>query len=337
MAIAAIPSNFSVQQGNRQVYLSWSITTGATSYQIQRSIDGVTFVNYATSLINNYLDIAVVVGVLYFYQISAVNGSGNSSFTAPQSIIPTPTGEMSLGQIRLNAQQRADLVNSQFVTLSEWNSNINQSIFELYDLLVTIYEDYFIATPVSFQSDGSTFSYPLPDGLNYNSAAPFYKLMGVDLAISSANNAFVTINKFNFVDRNSYVYPNSSSSIYGVFNLRYRVVGSNIEFIPTPSAGQIIRLWYIPRLQQLLQDTDITTSSISGWIEYVIVDAAIKAMQKEESDITVLGAQKVALIRRIQESAQNRDAGQPDTISDIRGAFWGRGVGGSFPGPIGGF
>jgi hypothetical protein len=251
------------------------------------------------------------------------------------------TGELPLSSIILQAQQRADRVNSNFVTKPEWINYVNQAMFELYDLLVTVYEDYFIATPAQFSTNGSTFQYPLPDGvtsfvngLTYQPgyiAPPFYKLWGVDLAINTANNAYVTLNKFNPIDRNRYVYPNSASTIYGVYNMQYRLIGDSIEFIPVPAGNQIIRIWYIPRLTQLLQDTDVTTQGISGWIEYVIVRAAKYALDKEESDTTQLNTELVALNDRIRASAMNRDAGQPDTVSDIRkGGYWGgNGFGGA--------
>lgn len=267
-----------------------------------------------------------------------------SPYTSAQSAVPTTTGEMCLSQIRLAAKQRADRVNSQFVTDSEWNSYINQSMFELYDLLVDQYEDYFMAPMASFTTTGNVFLYPLPDGItaftdnngNPLTAAPFYKLLGVDLALNTANNAYVTMDRFNFVDRNKYLYANSSSTIYGVYNMQYRLMGNQIEFIPTPTAGQKIRLAYIPRLTQLLQDTDITTMGISGWIEYVIVKAAYLALTKEESDTSSLAQQLNALTKRIEDSAMNRDAGRPDTISDVRRYPGGYG-GGPFNGGTGGF
>ncbi len=341
MSIAGIPQQFYVQTGNGQNYLSWALTAGAVSYSVQRSTDNITYAEVATPSSNEYLDTSVTTGITYFYQIASVNTSGTSPYTAAQSVVPTMSGEMSLGQIRLNAKQRADRQNSEFLTMPEWNANINQSLFELYDLLVTAYGDYFLATPAVFQVNGTDYSYPLPNGTtsfigpdgSSFVAEPFYKLMGVDLGLNNTTNAWVTLNKFNFIDRNKFVYPNSGSTQYGVFNMQYRVMGSNIEFIPVPSNSQNIRLWYIPRLTMLLKDSDITTASVSGWIEYVIVDAAIKALQKEESDITALMAQKMALTKRIQDAAQNRDVGQPDTISDARG----NGTGWGFNGPFNGF
>lgn len=353
MATPGIPQSLIVQTGNAQNLVSWDLSSGATSYLIQRSLDNVTYSLLTTvtgsPLYTHYLDEDVEVGVQYWYKVSASNTDGDSSYTNPQTIIPANHGENSLYAIRLMSQQTADRVNSNFVTKSEWNSFINLASYELYDLLVGTYEDYYIGTPIQFVTDGSTYIYPLPTGLNefQNGLNPnetftppaLYKLTGVDLALQTASNAYVSINKFNFIDRNRFVFPNTASSIYGVFNMQYRQMGNKIEFIPTPSAGQSIRLWYIPRMTELLRDTDISDNSISGWIRYVIVRAAKYALDKEESDTTKLDQELVFLKARIEEMASNRDAGQPDTISNLRNSWntgWGT-SGGSGMGSTGGF
>jgi hypothetical protein len=351
MAAPGIPQNLQVQAANQQILVSWNLSVGATSYVIQRSLDNVTYTMLATvsgsPLATSYLDTAVALGVQYYYQVAASNGAV-SPYTAPLSAIPAPTAEMNLSQIRLQAKQRADRVGSNFVTDSEWRVYINQAMFELYDLLITVYEDYYAAPPIQFTADGQTFLFPLPNGslsfLNPVSnqtgvAAPFYKLLGVDLSLQFNQNAYVTINKFNFIDRNRFVYPNTASTIYGVFNLQYRIMGNNLYFIPTPSANQGIRIWYIPRLPELLQETDTTNTGISGWLEYVIVRAAKYALDKEESDTTKLDTEIQFLKTRIEESSMNRDAGQPDKVSATRsssgwygpnGGGWGGGMSGGF-------
>ena len=48
---------------------------------------------------------------------------------------------MTLTQLIAAVRQRADFVNSQFVTDAELTSYINQSYFELYDLLIQKYGD----------------------------------------------------------------------------------------------------------------------------------------------------------------------------------------------------
>lgn len=336
MSIAGIPNNLIVQQGNRQVWVTWDLTTGATSYSLQRSTDQITYSTVASPTTTNYLDTTVSVGVTYWYQVASVNASGTSAYSAPHSIIPSPTAEMSLGQIRHMSQQKADRVNSNFVTKSEWDNYINLAMFELYDLLVMAEPDLFTINPWAFTTDGSTSMYPLPNGVLYSAIQPFYKLMGVDLAVNTAQNAWVTVNKFNFIDRNKFIYPNTSSTIYGVFNLRYRLVGQTLEFIPVPTANQQIRVWYVPRLPQLLQDTDITTIGFSGWLNYVIARAAKYALDKEESDSTAITNEILFLKDRIESTASVRDVGRPDTVSDVQS--WGNsGMNGPFDGFKGGW
>jgi hypothetical protein len=346
MAAPGAPTNYVLQTGNQQNYLSWDITTGATSYVVYRSLDGISYTLLDSPTANNYLDEDVTIGTQYWYKIAAVNGSGTGIFTAAQSIVPAPTSEMSLGQLRLSCQQKADRVNSQFVTTSEWNTFINLAMYELYDLLITAYEDYYMAPRARFNTNGNQFSYPLPDGtttfIDQNGDSfvpePLYKLLGVDLAVNvdASQNAFVTLRKYSLIDRNKYVFPNTQSARYGVYNPAYRMLGNKIEFIPTPSSNTTMQLLYIPRLRQLLKDTDLTTLGHSGWLLYAICRAAKYALDKEESDTSKLDAELAFLKQRIEESAMNRDAGQPDTISNTRGNAGG-GWGSSTNGWDGGF
>ncbi len=341
MAIPGAVQNFNLQTGNRQNYLSWSLSPGATTYTIQRSLDGVTFTVLATPAENSYLDDSVSVGIQYWYRVASTNGDGTSPYTGSQVIIPAPTSEMSLGQLRLACQQKADKVGSNSVTVPEWNTFINLAMYELYDILITAYEDYYMAPRARFNTNGSQFIYPLPNGLisftnqagDAFNAEPFYKLLGVDLAVNidAAQNAFVTLKKYNLIDRNKFVFPNTGSARYGVFNPSYRVMGSNIEFIPTPSSNTTMQLLYIPRLPQMMKDTDITTLGHSGWLQYVICRAAKYALNKEESDTAAIDQEILFLKDRIESSAQSRDAGQNDTISNTRGSIgggWGGGNGG---------
>ena len=215
---------------------------------------------------------------------------------------------MTLTELKNAVRQRSDMENSQFVKDAELISYINQSYFELYDLLIQKYGDnYFVASPYSFTTDGTSEDYTLP--------SDFYKLLGVDLALSNSTDSWVTIKPFNFAERNRYAVPNFQS-FYGITNLRYRLMGNKIKFTPIPQANQQMRLWYIPRMTTLSLGTD-TVDGISGWTEYIIIDSAIKCLQKEESDTTVLLAQKMAIIQRIENAAENRDAGFPKTVADV--------------------
>jgi hypothetical protein len=230
---------------------------------------------------------------------------------------------VTLGELRTDAKQRADMVNSGFITDPEWNTYINSSIAELYDLLVQKWgEDYFIEEGRA-TSDGVSTTIPLPSN--------FFKLMGVDLQYSGAPGGWVSLRQFQFAERNRASYPSMPASPYGgLVNTRYRLSGKNILFSPAPGAGQVFRFWYVPRVPKLVNDGD-QMDFISGWEEYVVVDAAIKALAKEESDVSVLMAQKGALVARIESAAANRDGGAPAQVSDVRddGTGW-NGMGGFF-------
>jgi len=338
------PQNLSAEQTDGNILLTWTGSLGATSYNIQRSTDGVNFTNLAVATATQYIDSYPGIGILYYYQVAGVSGAGTGVYSTVASITAAPPGEMSLGELRLRSQQTADRVGSNFVGTSEWNAFIRLAMYELYDLLITAYEDYNIAPYVYINTNATTQRYSLPNGVNYlggvyagtsgNPAAKYYKLAGVDLGVNTSNNAWVTINRFDWIDRNAYVYPNSTSTIYGVYNMRYRVMGNDIIFIPTPAGNQQVRLSYAPILTGLLADTDLTTIGFSGWLRYVIVRSAKYALDKEEgTDSTKMDSELVFLKTRIEQSAVNRDQGQPDTISETRktnvfgGNGWGQGGG----------
>lgn len=329
MAIPYQPQGLTAQQADGNILLLWNGSLGATSYQIQRSLDGVNFINLASTPGIQYLDSYPGVGIQYFYQVAGINGSGTSPYSSIVSMVAAPPGEMSLGELRIRSQETADRVNSTFVTKSEWNAFLRLAMYELYDLLITTFDDYNIASPVFINTNGTTFLYPIPSGVNYLggvlgglTGAPsprLYKISGLDLGVNTSNNAWVTLRSFNWIDRNNYVYPNSTSTIYGVYNMRYRLMGNNITIIPTPAGNQQVRLWYAPVLTSLLADTDLTTIGYSGWLRYVIVRAGKYALDKEEgSDTSKLDSEILFLKTRIEQSAASRDQGVADTISNTR-------------------
>lgn len=305
------PTGFIATSQQGQVGLSWNSSPNAVAYYINRSTDNVTFTNIGNTVDTFFQDTTGVLNTIYYYTLQASNGTNSSLPTAPsQSGQALKPGQTTLGNIRLQSKQRCDRVNSPFITDQEWNTYIDQSYKELYDLLVQKFgNDYFIAPPVSFQTVNNQQFYPLPDD--------FYKLMGVEVQLNTGDpNSYVTLRKFEFIQRNLWNFPNVYT-FYGVTNLRYRLNGNNLMIVPITTAGQILRIWYSPRPNQLINDTD-TLDMVSGWEEYIVIDACLKAMIKEESDISGFAAQKQVVVKRIEEAAENRDVGEPETVSDSK-------------------
>lgn len=219
---------------------------------------------------------------------------------------------VTLLELKTRARQRADMVSSQFVTDAELTDYINASIAELHDLLIGSYnEDYFMEE-VQFTAT-TAIEYPLPDGTNYSGAPKFYKVRGVDIQVTAQD--WVTVKRFNFNRRNE-DQTRFAWNLLGQPYMEYRLVGSNIRFNRTPNSNTIFRIFYHPVAPVLALDADEYDDQ-NQYAEYVVVDAAIKMLNKEESDTSVLLAQKEALKKRITDMAQNRDANEPETVTDI--------------------
>lgn len=208
-------------------------------------------------------------------------------------------------ELRTRARDRADMQTSQFISDVELNDYINASIAELHDLLIQSYgSDYYI-NETNFTTQVNEDSYDLPDD--------FYKMRGVDARVN--NTRFLTLERYNFNERNRYE-DFGIWDLNGVATIRYRLLGNQIRFTPVPDRTVEVRLYYIPTAQVLTEDTDQLTD-FNQYSEYVIVDAAIKMLAKEESDTSVFERQKAGLLQRITVASQNRDANKPNSISDI--------------------
>src|SRR3984957_10913427 len=84
------PANLQATGGNARVSLTWSASTGATSYHLKRSTTtGGPFTTTLASLTTpNYVDTSVTNGTAYFYVVSAVNSSGESANSAQATATP---------------------------------------------------------------------------------------------------------------------------------------------------------------------------------------------------------------------------------------------------------
>jgi hypothetical protein len=213
-------------------------------------------------------------------------------------------GQTTRGDVKLLAQQLADKVGSPFVSDAEWNTYIQLGLNALYDLLIQKYgNDYFVAPAYALTADGVSDTFSLPDGSTFPA---FYKLLGVDVQVSGA---WLSLSPFMMSQRNRYPANGTAG------DLRYRLAGSKLWLTPRAAAGLALQVWYIPRLTPLTTDADVI-DGVSGWEELVAVKAAIKALQKEESDASILTAEEAKLTHRIVEAAENRDAGAPMTVGD---------------------
>ena len=95
----ATPTGLQATGGNAQVSLSWSASTGATSYNVKRSTTngGPYNTAVASPTATNYTDTTVNNGTAYYYVVSAVNTAGQSANSAQASATPaSPTTNVTI-------------------------------------------------------------------------------------------------------------------------------------------------------------------------------------------------------------------------------------------------
>ena len=83
------PTGLSATAGNAQAALQWTPASGATSYILYRGTQAGGAASYLTGLTGtSYTDTGLVNGTTYYYQITALNSSGESARAAEVSALP---------------------------------------------------------------------------------------------------------------------------------------------------------------------------------------------------------------------------------------------------------
>ena len=91
--VPAAPANLTATPGNAQISLSWTASSGATSYTLYRSTSSGTETAYRTGLTSASLtDTGLTNGAAYFYKVTAVNATGESAKSNEASATPTSGG-----------------------------------------------------------------------------------------------------------------------------------------------------------------------------------------------------------------------------------------------------
>jgi hypothetical protein len=220
-----------------------------------------------------------------------------------------------LSDIKSQILAQCDMVVDGFGDDADLIPKINDSYSELYDLLVTKFEDYF-TTNFTFSIASGDDGYNMPMGI--------YKVMGVDKQITGPTD-YITLPKFNFMERNKWNSTIGLIALNGFPLVSYDWVGGRLKIIPAANASGNYQMWYVPSCPELVNDSDSILYDLQRWSTYIVVDVAIKLMVQEESNADYLIMQKDKLIARINASAINRDAGQGERVTDIAnmGGFFG--------------
>lgn len=200
-----------------------------------------------------------------------------------------------------------------FISDAEMNTMIDNARAELFDLLVTMHGPDYFAEPSSFVTVAGTAVYT-PDF----DEREVGRIVRIDCNLG--NGWKIPFRKGNIA---SHCFgPRGRGWTMGT-EVTYFLAGAftsgpQITFDPVPEAVHTVEMWIVEGAVALADDD--TDEHRFGHPEYVILDCMIKCREAEEADAQSLVALKTAYQARIERLARPIDIGQPQTITDMRGA-----------------
>jgi Glycoside hydrolase family 44 len=89
-SVPAAPTTLAATPGNQQISLTWTASSGATSYHVKRAtVSGGPYSQVAAPAGNSYINTGLTNGTSYFYVVSALNATGESANSSPASATPS--------------------------------------------------------------------------------------------------------------------------------------------------------------------------------------------------------------------------------------------------------
>jgi hypothetical protein len=205
---------------------------------------------------------------------------------------------------RARVRERADMVGSAFVTddatsLDAW---INSAAKKLHRLLAA-------QLGSTYQQDTQTAPVVAANPV-VSLPAGVYKILAVFVVLADGRQ--VQLKRHSLGGLGS-IKQNAPS----LQSMTYRVAGDSIELHPPPPTAGSLKIVFIPQFTPLVAGADATPSVMEPWEEFVVVDAAIQVLAKEESDPSLLMAERDEIRRSIMEEAEQRVLSTPRSAVDM--------------------
>lgn len=208
---------------------------------------------------------------------------------------------ISVAQMIADVRSRADCENDPHKTDAEIRRWLSAGYARLYAKLVSSGLAYYEKSQ-TITTAGSTGTYALP--------ADYLATIKLDYQFTS-----------------DIVWPVREISIRELHRVRttgaqrsyfYRVVQSNLIMYPNPPDGQTYIHKYIPVAVDITTDTDgtMTIDGFNGFEEYVVLYAAMQAINKEDRDVGPIMAQLRDLDRQLDNEVQNRNIASATSLID---------------------
>lgn len=244
-------------------------------------------------------------------------------------------------ELRLRVRRLVDMVDDDFVSEDELDYFIQASFKKLYNRLVAKYESYFCAFATerdiySYSVDSSIVS-PLPTfgtlagQKDYFFPERFWKLRRISVGrgtatVVSGGAVVVSVNRGGWDDLGKIDFDDEykiNSNEHQQKPRFYILHGRNdysftagatdtparseaFRLIPTPDRAYPLDIVYVPTAPEV----EDSLNFFNGWDEYVVLDAAIKCIRKEEGDFSGYIEERNDFLATVESCFIHKDVGQ---------------------------
>ena len=211
-----------------------------------------------------------------------------------------------LVELRTDARRKADMEDDgNFISDAELTDYVNESIADLYDLMIDGETSQLFAKNAPILVQVGTNSYELP--------SDFYRLTSIDLQVGG----FYIPGIPGDARETARLASNPPTEQHFKYFVRWDLTtGRKFVFIYPEIDENNLAIVYVPEAPTLVTDTD-PVDGPNRWHEYIAVDAAIKMLQKQEQDTTALEFRLRRLEARIKDHIRDIDVGIPQQIRDL--------------------
>ncbi len=195
---------------------------------------------------------------------------------------------------------------------ADLNDYINRGLSRLRFLLTQANPDQRFLSSTSPSTSDGTSTYALPADLSF--------LISVDLVASGTKRWLLSYEMHERPALTSEDMPSSGIPFC------YRIIGTNIEFLPTPGGTYTYTLWYVPHTTELDADDD-TVDTVNRLDDYIVAYASrfIATKDKNWDLLNECKALMGELTSEIEILGRRRDENAPGRIVDVTLADrWGR-------------
>lgn len=224
-------------------------------------------------------------------------------------------------QLREGSRARADMIyDSDAINDEEVNAYVNEAYHELFDLITAADDARQFTVNATIPPQVGDYSFRLP----YD----FYRVVSVHVRRGEQYVAALPADPSRYAELADNAHNNVGQPLYFI---RWNInTGERFVFVFPAPTPETLAITYWPQPRELSLDTD-SLDNPASWLEYTMVSAAVRMLNKVERDATALLLARKRLEKRIREAVYASDFNSPRMIRDIAHRYgFGGGTGGGY-------